>query len=181
MPPERIRRRTEFAPSPTIIATYRGAELSTDEIYPPQIVKRRAPEPPREQPERGVGSANGARGVNINAACAGGRSNERTTAAYFQPTTDKVITARGATQSASGAAADPAGAPVVRRARISFGDEEDGNYLYKKDVYVDEGAAQQSAEAAAASAEEPSKPRTDEDGFELPDFIGDDDDVIKID
>ena len=125
VPPERIRRRTEFAPSPTIIATYRGAELSTDEIYPPQIVKRRAPEPPREQLERGVGSANGARGVNINTACAGGRSNERTTAAYFQPTTDKVITARGATQSASGAAADPAGAPVVRRARISFGDEED--------------------------------------------------------
>lgn len=72
-------------------------------------------------------------------------------------------------------------AQIAKLNSEAFGDEEDGNYLYKKDVYVDEGAAQQSAEAAAASAEELSKPRTDEDGFELPDFIGDDDDVIKID
>ena len=48
-------------------------------------------------------------------------------------------------------------------------DEEDGNYLYRKDEYED-------------SAEEEKKAETvTEDGYEIPDFIKDDDDVIKID
>ena len=52
-------------------------------------------------------------------------------------------------------------------------DEEDANYLYKKDVYVeDKGAQPETAEET---------PKVTEDGYELPDFISEDDDVIKID
>ena len=51
-------------------------------------------------------------------------------------------------------------------------DEEDANYLYKKDVYVeDKGAQQEKAEEA---------PKVTEDGYELPDFISEEDEVIKI-
>jgi len=57
-------------------------------------------------------------------------------------------------------------------------DEEDANYLYKKDEYVEE----QKGEAKEKSVKtEKSAPKVDEDGFELPDFMDDDDDVIKID
>ncbi len=52
-------------------------------------------------------------------------------------------------------------------------DEDDGNYLYKKDEYVE-------PEAVAEKPVE-KQPRIDEDGFELPDFAGDDDELIKID
>lgn len=55
-------------------------------------------------------------------------------------------------------------------------DEDDANYLYKKDEYVEEAVAESKTEEKP----EPAK-RTTEDGFELPDFISDDDDVIKID
>ena len=52
-------------------------------------------------------------------------------------------------------------------------DEEDANYLYKKDVYVeDKGAQQEKMEEA---------PKFTEDGYELPDFISEEDEVIKID
>ena len=54
-------------------------------------------------------------------------------------------------------------------------DEDDGNYLYKKDEYVEENAAPKSVEK-----KEEQKPKLDENGFEIPDFIEDDDDVIKI-
>ncbi|MDE6597867.1 MAG: SMC-Scp complex subunit ScpB [Clostridia bacterium] len=55
-------------------------------------------------------------------------------------------------------------------------DEEDGNYLYRKDEYVE------STEPAAIKAKpEEEKPIVTEDGYELPDFIKPDDDVIKID
>ena len=56
-------------------------------------------------------------------------------------------------------------------------DEEDANYLYKKDEYVENTAATPSAEQ---KTDEP-QPRKTEDGYDLPDFITDDDDVIKID
>ena len=51
--PDSIRRRTEFAPVPTLFVTSKGAEISTDEIYPPQMIKRKevstgeAPAPPK--------------------------------------------------------------------------------------------------------------------------------------
>ncbi len=68
-------------------------------------------------------------------------------------------------------------AQIAELNNAAFADEEDGNYLYKKDVYVEEGATP----PPVTQAEEEKKPRTDEDGFELPDFISDDVDVIKID
>lgn len=56
-------------------------------------------------------------------------------------------------------------------------DEEDANYLYKKDEYVENAADTPSAEQKTAEPQ----PRKTEDGYDLPDFITDDDDVIKID
>lgn len=55
-------------------------------------------------------------------------------------------------------------------------DEEDANYLYKKDEYVD-GAEKQSEE----KGENSEKPKQTDEGYELPDFISEDDDIIKID
>ncbi len=55
-------------------------------------------------------------------------------------------------------------------------DEEDANYLYKKDEYVEEGEDKPKTEEKA----EEKKPKVDENGFELPDFVDDGDDVIKI-
>ena len=54
--------------------------------------------------------------------------------------------------------------------------EEDSSYLYQKDEYVEEGEGQ-----ASNDGEEPPKPRMTEDGYEIPEFLSDDDDVIKID
>ncbi len=51
-------------------------------------------------------------------------------------------------------------------------DEEDANYLYKKDEYT-------KAEATPNEAEKTTI--TDEDGFEIPDHLTDEDDIIKID
>ncbi len=56
--------------------------------------------------------------------------------------------------------------------------EEDANYLYKKDEYVEEEGGQTDAKSRE---EKKNEPKTDEDGFEIPDFISGDDDVIKID
>lgn len=57
-------------------------------------------------------------------------------------------------------------------------EEEDGNYLYKKDEYVEPEAQKQPEKREVKQAAEP---KTTEDGYELPDFISDDDDIIKID
>lgn len=57
-------------------------------------------------------------------------------------------------------------------------DEDDGNYLYKKDEYVETAETSEKAEKAKPAA--PAERKT-EDGYELPDFIAEDDDVIKID
>ena len=51
-------------------------------------------------------------------------------------------------------------------------DEEDGNYLYKKDEYV---------ENSEKPKQEAKKAEVTEDGYELPDFLSKDDDIIKID
>lgn len=56
-------------------------------------------------------------------------------------------------------------------------DEDDANYLYRKDEYV-EGAAE--AEKPAPK-EEKKEPKVDADGFELPDFVPEDEELIKID
>lgn len=51
-------------------------------------------------------------------------------------------------------------------------DEEDANYLYKKDEYTEVEATPNEAEKTTI---------TDEDGFEIPDHLTDEDDIIKID
>ncbi len=59
-------------------------------------------------------------------------------------------------------------------------DEDDGNYLYKKDEYVE--TEEEKAKTKTLQDKKPQKEvKTDEDGFEIPDFISEDDDVIKID
>lgn len=54
-------------------------------------------------------------------------------------------------------------------------EEDEGNYLYKKDEYVEEPSEQKPGKKV-----EEKKPQIDENGFEVPDFIEDDEDVIKI-
>lgn len=54
-------------------------------------------------------------------------------------------------------------------------EEDEGNYLYKKDEYVEEPSEQKPVKKV-----EEKKPQIDENGFEVPDFIEDDEDVIKI-
>ncbi|MCH5155915.1 MAG: type II toxin-antitoxin system RnlA family toxin [Clostridiales bacterium] len=39
--PDSIQRRREFVPVPTLFVTSKGAEISTDEIYPPQIMRKK--------------------------------------------------------------------------------------------------------------------------------------------
>lgn len=51
-------------------------------------------------------------------------------------------------------------------------EEEDANYLYHRDEYVEEGTEETKSEET---------PKTTEDGYEIPDFISEDDDIIKID
>lgn len=56
-------------------------------------------------------------------------------------------------------------------------DEEDSNYLYKKDEYnPDEDEENINKKSAAPEKNEP----VVEDGYEIPDFLEEDDDVIKI-
>ena len=56
-------------------------------------------------------------------------------------------------------------------------DEEDSNYLYKKDEYnPDEDEENINKKSAAPEKKEP----VVEDGYEIPDFLEEDDDVIKI-
>lgn len=54
-------------------------------------------------------------------------------------------------------------------------EEEDASYLYHKDEYVE------TVEGEVEAKEEKAETKTDADGYEIPDFISEDDDVIKID
>lgn len=56
--------------------------------------------------------------------------------------------------------------------------EDDANYLYRKDVYIEETAVTDAV--PEENVKEEVQPKT-VDGFEVPDFIDDDDDIIKID
>lgn len=58
-------------------------------------------------------------------------------------------------------------------------EEEDSTYLYKKDEYVEEDEEQPTVSSKPEA--EQAKPRTTEDGYEIPEFLSEDDDVIKID
>lgn len=56
-------------------------------------------------------------------------------------------------------------------------DEDDANYLYHKDEYVEN----KEVDSVKDQEEVPKKVEKTEDGYELPDFITDEDDIIKID
>lgn len=58
-------------------------------------------------------------------------------------------------------------------------DDDDGNYLYRKDEYV-EGSDEGAEEKPKKSEKEEKKEAVTDDGFAIPDFISEDDDVIKI-
>ena len=51
-------------------------------------------------------------------------------------------------------------------------DEEDGNYLYRKDEYKENSDDEEGVQVSE---------NVTEDGYEMPDFIEDEDDIIKID
>lgn len=56
-------------------------------------------------------------------------------------------------------------------------EEEDSAYLYKKDVYTGEDEENESQQP---EKQEEKKPAVTEDGYELPEFLNSDDDLIKI-
>lgn len=155
VPPERIRRRPTVQ-APTIIATYKGAELSTDEIYPPQVAKKRNYDsaPPRDSGDRfggysaGPGSigSSGAKvgnggyggnggyepplrsdGVGYGSSSAYGRSQSGGYDKYEAEPVREKRTDAGISISAN-TVRKPDG---VRRAVISFGDEEDDASMNK--------------------------------------------------
>jgi segregation and condensation protein B len=55
-------------------------------------------------------------------------------------------------------------------------DEEDSNYLYHKDEYVESEETPQEPENKV----DKKSPEVTEDGFEIPEFLSEDDDIIKI-
>jgi segregation and condensation protein B len=59
-------------------------------------------------------------------------------------------------------------------------DEEDSNYLYKKDEYVEEKTEEATAEQPVAEEEIKPVPKVTEDGYELPEFLTEEEDLIKI-
>lgn len=60
-------------------------------------------------------------------------------------------------------------------------DEDDANYLYKRDEYVEGEGDEEKKPAKKAEEKAETKPNVTEDGYELPEFFGEDDDIIKID
>jgi segregation and condensation protein B len=60
-------------------------------------------------------------------------------------------------------------------------DEEDSDYLYKKDEYVEENDAENNTDGEKPSDEQNnSAPKTTENGYEIPEFLNAEDDLIKI-
>ncbi len=58
-------------------------------------------------------------------------------------------------------------------------EEEGGNYLYRKDEYNGEDV-QQPSENTAENAQEEKKPAATQDGYELPEFLNGEENVIEI-
>ncbi len=59
-------------------------------------------------------------------------------------------------------------------------EEEGGNYLYRKDEYKGDDEQPEQKDGNTENNEEEKKPQSTEDGFELPDFLDGEDNVIKI-
>ncbi len=108
--PTAIRRRPE-TPTPTVIATSKGLEISTDEIFPPQRAKKRG--------EQNRTTYDG-RTINACGTASGERSAQKYTSdAYFAA-------------SAVGASSAAASVGKKRKATISFGDCDDDGYSRDK-------------------------------------------------
>ena len=59
-------------------------------------------------------------------------------------------------------------------------EEEGGNYLYRKDEYKGDDEQPEQENGNAENKAEEKKPQSTEDGFELPDFLDGEDNVVKI-
>ena len=59
-------------------------------------------------------------------------------------------------------------------------EEEGGNYLYRKDEYKGDDEQPEQEDGNAENKAEEKKPQSTEDGFELPDFLDGEDNVVKI-
>ena len=59
-------------------------------------------------------------------------------------------------------------------------EEEGGNYLYRKDEYKGDDEQPEQEDGNAENKAEEKKPQSTEDGFDLPDFLDGEDNVIKI-
>lgn len=61
-------------------------------------------------------------------------------------------------------------------------DEEDSNYLYRKEEYIDKTDDEiKTFDLKVEEGDAKSNVKVTEDGYELPDFLSDEDDIIKID
>jgi segregation and condensation protein B len=69
-------------------------------------------------------------------------------------------------------------AQIAQLNNTILADEDESNYLYHKDEYVEE--EEPNTEAVAEAEPEQQKPRLTQDGLEVPDFLSDDDIVISI-
>lgn len=119
--PDAIRRRPNNTVTPTVIATAKGLEISTDEIFPPQRAKRR--DDVRADVNKSMDGVSAARADNTSYGY--GRANANSGAvARPQPQRMPSVDAYFAAKE-SGADATARGTEKKRRATISFGDEDD--------------------------------------------------------
>ena len=135
VPPDRILRRNEYKPVTTVFASSKGALISTDEIYPPQTVRKRpaqtTPKPsvdpaldgdviyPPQIIKKRVLPSYGESAVNVNSV----------SQAYTERHTARPLTEHGADNAKPAGISISAGARktgVPRRAVISFGSDDDG-------------------------------------------------------
>lgn len=125
--PDRLKRRSEFVPVPTVLATSRGVIVTTDEIYPPQTVKRR--NAPSEQ---------NTRSVQKRPLTSYGENNDIIRSSVDRaPSVMRVKSENGEDNGSCGIAISVGSrrSDAPRKAVISFGSEDDGN-AQKSDLKI---------------------------------------------
>lgn len=125
--PDRLKRRSEFVPVPTVLATSRGVIVTTDEIYPPQTVKRR--NAPTEQ---------NTRSVQKRPLTSYGENNDIIRSSVDRaPSAMRVKSENGEDNGSCGIAISVGSrrSDAPRKAVISFGSEDDGN-AQKSDLKI---------------------------------------------
>lgn len=146
--PDSIRRRPVITPVPTIIATARGVELSTEEIYPPQrgsrLRERERMDSEKRDSSRGFDETYDMREKRIDY---GDRPSARDeglvpppVAKYgvseFSRNAQGSVTRRDVDNGINVSVAVPRSADQPRRTTISFGDEEDYGHRERNDFKV---------------------------------------------